>query len=330
MTSALQIPRRTLGRTCLRVSSVGLGGGHQISRDATLAAFARGINFFFYSSDLHHYKYSAMGDALRGLCHRASSVRENVVLATVTYGLHPKLLPSVLYDQIDDLRTDYIDVFFWGWIDGQDGAALDSCVTLSDNFRGPDARWTAHLEQLFEVSERAKRLGVIRYLGASFHDLGLAREWLHSGALDVVMVRHNPAHRTAQDTIFHHADTEPTNRPGIVVFNSIMARSRSLLLAPRELPHDAWLPDAATLYRYNLEQSGVDICLGGCANESELDALVAAATQPRLPHAIVRHLEAYGDLHRGRRLNELSSDALLTPERAAALLSESCLVLENT
>ena len=76
---------RKLGRTDLTVSCLGLGGGGSISSEDTLYAFDRGINYFFYSSDLHHYIYSPMSGALRQLCGRGSSVREKVVLATVTY-----------------------------------------------------------------------------------------------------------------------------------------------------------------------------------------------------------------------------------------------------
>lgn len=74
---------RKLGRTDLTVSCLGLGGGGSISSEDTLYAFDQGINYFFYSSDLHHYIYSSMAGALRQMCGRGSLVREKVVLATV-------------------------------------------------------------------------------------------------------------------------------------------------------------------------------------------------------------------------------------------------------
>lgn len=66
---------RKLGRTDLTVSCLGLGGGGSISSEDTLYAFERGINYFFYSSDLHHYLYSSMSGALRQICSRGDRWR---------------------------------------------------------------------------------------------------------------------------------------------------------------------------------------------------------------------------------------------------------------
>lgn len=75
--SVLQFYRK-LGRTDLRVSCLGLGGGGSISSEDTLYASERGINYFFYSSNLHHYIYSSMSGTLRQFCGRRSSVRASV------------------------------------------------------------------------------------------------------------------------------------------------------------------------------------------------------------------------------------------------------------
>lgn len=51
---------RKLGRTDLTVSCLGLGGGGGISSEDTLYAFDRGINYFFYSSDLRRLSVKAI------------------------------------------------------------------------------------------------------------------------------------------------------------------------------------------------------------------------------------------------------------------------------
>ena len=97
---------RKLGRTELTVSCLGLGGGGGISSEDTLYAFDRGINYFFFSSDLHHFLYREMSGALRQLCGRGSSNREQVILATVTYIKSPESAVSALYDQFRELGID--------------------------------------------------------------------------------------------------------------------------------------------------------------------------------------------------------------------------------
>jgi predicted aldo/keto reductase-like oxidoreductase len=111
-----------------------LGGGGSISSEDTLYAFDRGINYFFYSSDLHHYIYSPMSGALRQLCGRGSSVREKVVLATVTYIKSPEMALAALLDQFVELGIDYIDVLFWGWIGSNDGSALQGLLAACPRF----------------------------------------------------------------------------------------------------------------------------------------------------------------------------------------------------
>lgn len=108
--------QRWLGKTNLPVSPLGIGGGTGISSQDLLFAFEQGINYFFYSSDLHHFAYHRSAEALRTLCGRGSAVPEQVILATVSYVNHPGNLPSILLDQFTELGVDYIDVFHWGWI----------------------------------------------------------------------------------------------------------------------------------------------------------------------------------------------------------------------
>src|SRR4028118_2390 len=231
---------RKLGRTNLTVSCLGLGGGGSISSEDTLYAFDRGINYFFYSSDLHHYIYSPMSGALRQLCGRGSSVREKVVLATVTYIKSPEMAIAALLDQFEELGIDYIDVLFWGWIGSNDGQALQDCLQLSRDLRGTNSVYQRTIERMFGTSERLKKMGAVRYIGASFHDINLAQKWLHSPLLDVVMVRHNVAHRSAQSQIFNQLDTRDSERPGIVTFKSTGSHSGALWDIPPGLPAGCW------------------------------------------------------------------------------------------
>lgn len=303
---------RKLGRTNLTVSCLGLGGGGHISSEDTLYAFDQGINYFFYSSDLHQYLYSSMRPALRQLCGRGSSIREKVVLATVSYMIRtPDTVFTYLFDQFIDLGIDYIDVFFWGWIDEHNHPAFEKCISASDDIRGPSSVTQRQIERMFGVSEKMKKMGVVRYIGASFHDHDLAKQWLNSPLLDVVMVRHNVAHRTAQRKVFPHLDANDPHRPGIVTFKSA-GMFGPLWEPPLGLPDNCWQPSVPDLYRYSLSQNSVDVALAGWQTREHVDAAIEAVQKGKLTPEEIDYLNLYGDLHRNRiKPHEIPTERLL-------------------
>ena len=302
---------RKLGRTDLNVSCLGLGGGGRISSEDTLYAFERGINYFFYSSDLHHYLYSSMSGALRKLCGRGSSVREKVILSTVTYIIKPDAIFTSLLDQFNDLGIDYIDIFFWGWIDDNNAESFRKCVGVSNHLRGSDSIFQRNLEIMFGVSERMKKMGAVRYVGASFHSHDLAQKCLNSPLLDVAMVRHNIAHRTAQDKVFAHLDSQDKQRPGIVTFKSA-GMNTQLFTPPASLPAGCWQPSVPDLYRYSLSQNCVDLALAGWTRREHIDLAIKGVQQGKLTDKEIRYLNLYGDLHRNRiNIRDVPSENLI-------------------
>jgi predicted aldo/keto reductase-like oxidoreductase len=303
---------RKLGRTDLTVSCLGLGGGGAISSEDTLYAFDRGINYFFYSSDLHHFLYRSMSGALNQLCGRGSAVRDKVVLATVTYIKNPEVALSALFDQFQELGIDYIDVLFWGWIGTSDATAFNNCLDISQDLRGANTVYQRTLEKMVGASERLKKMGAVRYIGASFHDLNLANQWLNSPLLDVVMVRHNVAHRSAQRQVFNCLDAGNFERPGVSTFKSTGSHSGVLWDAPTGLPEGCWIPSVPDLYRYSLSQNCVDVCLTGMRSPTEIDKAIAGMAQGKLTQAELDYLTLYGDLHRGRvNIADIDPDKLI-------------------
>jgi aryl-alcohol dehydrogenase-like predicted oxidoreductase len=303
---------RQLGRTGLKVSCLGLGGGGGISSEDALYAFDQGINYFFYSSDLHHYIYSFMSGALQKLCGRNSSVREKVVLGTVTYMKNPEMAIAALLDQFIELKIEYIDVFFWGWFGSQDGTNLESCLQLSPDLRGTNSVYQRFVEQIIGTSERMKKMGIVRYIGASFHDINLAQKWSNSPLLDVIMVRHNIAHRSAQNLVFNQLDAQNLQRPGIVTFKSTASHAGPLYKIPYGLPEKCWQPAVPDFYRYSLSQNCVDVCLTGWRNRQEVDAAIAAIQHGKLTPDEIAYLNLYGDLHRRKiPVSDISPELLI-------------------
>lgn len=303
---------RKLGRTDLTVSCLGLGGGGHISSEDTMYAFDRGVNYFFYSSDLHHYLYSSMAPTLRSLCGRGSKAREEVVLATVSYMVKtPDALLSSLLDQFIDLKMDYIDVFFWGWIDTDNAEDFNKCIDVSDDLRGPNSVYQRSIETMFETSERMKKMGIVRYVGASFHNHDMAKQWSNSPLLDVVMVRHNIAHRGAQDKVFANLDKDDPQRPGVSTFKSA-GMQNALWQAPPNLPAGCWQPTVPDLYRYSLSQNCVDVALGGWTQREHIDEAIKGVQKGKLTPAEIDYLNLYGDLHRNRiKTKDIPSERLI-------------------
>jgi predicted aldo/keto reductase-like oxidoreductase len=318
-TPAIDLPfYRKLGRTDLSVSCLGIGGGGGLSSEDTLYAFDRGINYFFYSSDLHHHIYSSMSEALQKLCGRGSAVREKVVLATVTYMKGEMAIMPALIDQFTELKTDYIDIFFWGWIGtnklATDVPIFENCMNTSEDLRGSDSLYQRYMEQMFGASEKLRKMGAVRYIGASFHDLNMARQWLDSSLLDVVMVRHNVAHRTAQNQVFNNLHSQDRQRPGTVIFKSA-GMFNALWQPPYGLPSNCWSPSVPDLYRYSLSQNCVDVNLMGPETRAHVDAALAGVQKGKLTTAELDYLNMYGDMHR-QTLNfqDIPSDKLIYQE----------------
>jgi aryl-alcohol dehydrogenase-like predicted oxidoreductase len=206
---------------------------------------------------------------------------------------------AALYDQFKELGIDYIDVFFWGWIGTDDGPRFKDCLDISNDLRGSYSVYQRTIERWFGVSERLKKMGAVRYIGASFHDFDLAQQWLNSPLLDVVMVRHNIAHRTAQSKVFNNIDAQDPQRAGVVTFKSAGMHT-FLGNAPATLPQGCWRPSVPDLYRYSLTQNGVDVCLTGMKRPEEIDDAIAGVQQGKLTPAEIDYLNIYGDLHRDR------------------------------
>jgi aryl-alcohol dehydrogenase-like predicted oxidoreductase len=302
---------RKLGRTDLNVSCLGIGGGGSISSEDTLYAFDKGINYFFYSSDLHHNIYSPMSNALKTLCGRGSSHRDKVVLATVTYLKGGEVTPAALIDQFMELGIDYIDVFFWGWIGRGDTAYFTDSMNTSRDLRGPNSLYQRVVEKVVGCTELMKKMGIVRYVGASFHDVEYAREWINSPLLDVVMIRHNVAHRNAQELVLKHLSATDPDRPGIVTFKSAGMLS-PLWQSPHGLPDNCWQPSVPDFYRYSLSQNCVDVALMGPEKRSHIDAALAGLEKGKLSDKEIDYLNLYGDLHRQRLSKQnLPSDRLI-------------------
>jgi aryl-alcohol dehydrogenase-like predicted oxidoreductase len=295
--------RRKLGKTGLEVSPIGIGGGNGISNEDLLYAFDRGINYFFFSSDLHHFSYRKSAEAIKTLCGGKSAVRDQVVLATVTYMSNPEKLIGAVIDQISELQVDYIDVFHWGWITEKEdfGSLVEATRQLKAG--GQLSRMVRlMMYQASEINQELLNRGLVRYVGSSFHARKVACEWRNE--LDVLMLRYNLAHLGVEQEVFPYLYGDKEKDPGIVVFN--VAHEGRLLfnVAPPGYPKNLYVPTIPDCYRFALSNTAVDLVLTGVTTRAELDQALDAMEKGPLSEDECAFLREYGSIY-SRRIKGL-------------------------
>jgi predicted aldo/keto reductase-like oxidoreductase len=148
------MPSRELGRTGLRVSIIGFGGGHFSRPNIDEATSVRlvqtavdeGITFLDNAWEYHKGESERrMGIALKGR-------RDRVVLMTKVCGRDRKTAESNLHDSLRRLQTDVIDVWQFHEIN-------------YDN----DPDWIMAPEGGLEAAEAARKAGKVRFIGFTGH-----------------------------------------------------------------------------------------------------------------------------------------------------------------
>ena len=170
---------RTLGRTGLKVSEIGLGGAGLADSDVVLYALDRGINYIDTS---HCYRgggsETAIGEALRGR-------RDRFVVTTkwCPHHIGQPFRKQVFLDMLDEslrrLQTDHVDV-----------------LLNHEVGRNSDGRGIERLKdpEMLAAWDAAKQAGKARFLGVSGHDGDLMQVLdyaIGAGPFDVLLGRYS-------------------------------------------------------------------------------------------------------------------------------------------
>jgi uncharacterized protein len=156
---------RTLGRTGLRVTTVGFGcmitsDGSVIQRAADL-----GINYFDTARGYQHGNNERMvGAAL-------AAKRKQVIVSTKTHAHDKATILQHLDQSLRELNTDYIDIWYLH--------ARSSAADIADDN--------------VEAQQLAKRQGKVRFIGVSTHSgqPDLIPWMIQKGVFDVVLAAYN-------------------------------------------------------------------------------------------------------------------------------------------
>lgn len=257
-----------LGRTGLKAFRLGLSATYRPGHRAVRAAIDAGVNFlFFYGFDTH------MTAVLREI---ARTERERLILCTGAYCLlvgHLDLRRT-LEKRLRQAGTDCIDVFLYLGV-------------MKPGHFGDDV-----LSELRRFREEGK----VRAIGLSCHDRRFAGRLAAEGAVDVIMMRYNAAHRGAEEDIFPYLAARD---PGVVSYTA--TRWGYLLRRPRGYPADAPLPSAAQCYRFVLSNPHVDVCLTAPSNERQLRENIAALSEGPLAPEEMEFMRRFGDRVRAQK-----------------------------
>jgi len=163
-TGASGIAYRVLGKTGLKVSSVGFGC--MITSDAAVISQAvdQGINYFDTARSYQGGNNERMVGAALG------AKRKNIILSSKTEANSKSGALEQLETSLQMLGTDYLDIWYLH--------AKDKPAQIGDD--------------LMEAQQIARKQGKVRFLGVSTHQLAsISEAVLQAGKMDVVLTTYN-------------------------------------------------------------------------------------------------------------------------------------------
>jgi predicted aldo/keto reductase-like oxidoreductase len=193
--------RRTLGRTNIAIGEIGLGTEHLLREvkemDAVLGmAVDAGVNYL----DLLYI--DPLGDDAtfwEPFAPALQSRREGLVLAA-HWGGGPRFDIPYSHQCFEDLLViigDYAEV---------------AMMTMVDD----EAKWSGWAQESLEHLRRYQQQGRVGFIGASSHNISLARKMVESGLVDVLMFQANPVRDVFVDGVAELFQTCREHNVGLV------------------------------------------------------------------------------------------------------------------
>lgn len=209
-------------------------------------AFARGINFFFLSVDLHWHIYEGLRVGIRRLLQKNPAARREMVILAVSYTTQRLNFTGAV-----DLVMELPEM-------GDPDALISGCIYGEE---------TPRLEAL-----RLERPNV-KAIGASFHERSAALQCMQEAPLDLSFVRYNPQHPGLEVDMLPFL---PERRGLLYSFKSMRSYVSPQRMEELGLPTHLWRPTRADHYRFALSCPALDGVLVSLRNVSQLDELEAA------------------------------------------------------
>lgn len=276
---------RTLGRTGLQVSEIGLGSEVFVNKDDAFAqelldyAVSAGVNYF----DLYNpepYVRDFFGKAMQG--RREKFIMQAHLCSAWIDGQYKRTrvideVKPAFADLLTRLGTEYIDVGMIHYVDEQ--------KDFDEVFGGP----------VIAFAKEQKAAGKIRHIGMSTHNPRVVIQAVKTGLIDVIMFSVNPAYDIVPpnedvDILFEKStyeapdvlsSTDPERQElyslcesqGVAI-TVMKPYGGGALLKTEESPFGAAMTVAQCLH-YCLTRPGVAAVLAGAGNVEQLKEAVA-------------------------------------------------------
>ena len=243
--------RYELGAAGLKVSPFCLG---MVGAPETVpAAFDAGINFFFYTADMHWPYYEPTRQGIAQLLRRGGDIRDRIVVGVVSYCTQPEFCYAPFAEAMEAVPgLGRIDVTIAG------GAYANEYLTRSAIFQG---------------HRRSGYLGA-RAIGTTFHDRKAALQAINHQMIDIAYIRYNSSHAGAREDLFPFLDGSSKT----LVYNF----KNTLGFVPPEaypqlgLNDTYWRPKVTDYYRFVLTRPEIHGSLCGLGDPAQVSALAKA------------------------------------------------------
>jgi hypothetical protein len=204
--------------------------------DAICEAYDAGINFFFVTADMHWPLYENTRRGLKALFDRGRGIREEIVVAVVSYNTQPEFCHMPFQELVNALPgLERIDVALAGGAYANDVLAR----LLVYHFK--------HRRQAY--------LGT-RAIGASFHDRVAGLMLTNHNLVDIGFIRYNPGHPGARDDSLPYRD--PRSPALLYGFKSVLGHISTRLFQDLGLDDSYWWPKPTDHYRFVLTRPEFD------------------------------------------------------------------------
>ncbi len=213
-------------------------GNTHLDKESVLLALERGINYWNWCG--HE---DGMSRAIREL----GTLRSGVLIA-IHLNARSEHARLELEKSLRLLITDYLDAVTYYYVESS---------TEWEEIRG--------IHGCLEALKKAQQEGMVRMIGLTTHQRSIASQVLTTRLLDLLMVRYNAAHRSAEFTIFPEAQRL---RIPLITFTAL--RWKALLKPTPEDPTEFFCPPAREWYRLALAHPAVAVTLTAPGNRKEL------------------------------------------------------------